>query len=214
MLLNNDRPRKYEERPHSCRQCGAQAWWNGSRVVTAVRKTGDGSVDHDSDSCRRRACCSSRNCPAGSWTVYEHNDYPHRLFQLDLLVSAVSMVAIGLQTMTATAAEHLCSRDSVRRWVRWVEALAEPRDLEQLCARLDPDGLPPPTGSERGGRAERVLLLLERLAELLALRGLVLPERGPGLARLLSDRLARFSEVFFLTKSSPPLRADLTGVCL
>jgi hypothetical protein len=56
--------------------------------------------------------------------------------------------------------------------------------------------------------------LLERLAELLSLRGVDLPGLGAGLVRLLVDRLVRFGEVFYLTKSSPPLRADLAGLVL
>lgn len=207
MLPTDDRPRKYEERPAPCRRCGSLAWWDGTRRVAAVRKANDGSIEHDTETVRRRAKCSSKDCPAGSWTVYEHDDYPHRVFQLDLLVSAVLMVVVGAWTMTAAAAAHLCSRDSVRRWRSWVEVLAEPRDLEQLCARLDPDGLPPPTGSPHG-RAARVIALLDRLADLLALRGLPLRGRACGLVRVLRDRLVRFGEVFRLTRASPPLRGD------
>ncbi len=149
----------------------------------------------------------------GSWTVYEESDYPHRVFQLDVVVSAVCMVVVGAATQATAAGAHLCSRDSVRRWLRWVEALAEPRDLERLCSRLDSDGLPPPSVPE-ARRAARVIILLERLAELLSCRGVELPRRGAGLVRLLADRLERFGEVFYLTKSSPPLRADLAGLCL
>ncbi len=148
-----------------------------------------------------------------SWTVYEEGDYPHRVFQLDVVVSAVCMVVVGVSTLTTTATAHLCSRDSVRRWLRWVEALADPRDLEQLCSRLDSDGLPPPLLPQSRGAA-KVIVLLERLVELLSSRGVELPGRGAGLVRLLADRLERFGEVFYLLKASPPLRADLAGLCL
>jgi len=209
MLPIDHRPRKYENRPEPCRVCGSPAWWNGTRTVSTVHASEDGVVEHDPESCRRRARCSSKSCDVGSWTVYEDaDDYPHRLFGLDLVVSAVCMFVLGMETLTASAAAHLCSRDSVRRWARWVASLAEPRDLEQLCARLDPDGLPPPTGPARGGRAARVLVLLDRLADLMETRGVALRGRGCGLVRVLHDRLVRFGEVFFLTRASPPLRAD------
>ena len=204
---------KYAIRPPACRDCGSPAWWNGIRIVNPVRQDADGEVVDEPGTSRHRACCSSKDCPAGSWTVYEESDYPHRVFQLDVVVNAVCMVVVGAATQTAAAGAHLCSRDSVRRWLRWVEALAEPRDLERLCSRLDSDGLPPPSAPE-ARRAARLIMLLERLAELLSCRGVVLPGRSAGLVRLLTDRLERFGEVFYLTKSSPPLRADLAGLCL
>jgi hypothetical protein len=148
----------------------------------------------------------------GSWTVYEECGYPHRVFQLDVVLSVVCMVEFGAATQSAAAKAHHCSRDSVRRWVKWIAALADPRDLERLCSRLDSDGLPPPVVD--GGRAAKVLVLFDRLVELLASRGVELPGRGAGLVRLLADRLVRFGEVFCLTRASPPLRADLARVGL
>lgn len=204
---------KYAIRPPHCRGCGDPAWWNGIRIVDPVRQGADGESVHEPGTIRRRACCSSKDCPMGSWTVYAAGDYPHRVFQLDVVVSAVCMVVVGAATQATAAGAHLCSRDSVRRWLRWIEALAEPRDLERLCSRLDSDGLPPPSVPE-ARRAARVIMLLERLAELLSCRGVALPGRSAGLVRLLTDRLERFGEVLYLTKSSPPLRADLAGLCL
>mgnify|MGYP001616700288 CR=1 FL=1 len=121
-------------------------------------------------------------------------------------MSAVVQVVLAGVTLTASAAQHLCSRDSVRRWKNWVEALASPQELERLCLRLDPDGLP--AAARTGSVAARVLWLLERLADLLAQAGVALPCRGPGLVRVLVHQLARFGAVFWLTKPSPPLRAD------
>lgn len=203
---------KYATRPAPCRACGGSAWWNGKRTVAPVRQDGDEAA-HEPGTVRRRARCPSKGCPVGSWTVYEECDYPHRVFQLDVVVAAVCMALAVDATLTAVAQAHGCSRDSVRRWLRWVASLAEPRDLEQLCSRLDSDGLPPPSVAQ-GGQAARVLLLLERLVDLLSARGVDLPGHGAGLVRLLVDRLVRFGEVFYLTKSSPPLRADLAGLCL
>lgn len=148
----------------------------------------------------------------GSWTVYEDDAYPHRTFRLEVAVSAVVQVVLVGVTLTAAAAQHLCSRDSVRRWLRWIEALADPQEIERLCLRIDPDGLPAATRT--GSVAARVLRLLERLADLFALRGVALPCPGPGLVRVLGYQLVRFGAVFWLTKPSPPLRADPTQIGL
>ncbi|MFH0901575.1 MAG: hypothetical protein V2A73_13185 [Pseudomonadota bacterium] len=150
----------------------------------------------------------------GSRTVYEQDDYPHRVFQLDVVVAVVAMVGYGAATMTAAARTHLCSRDSVRRWRHRIASLADPRDLERLCARIDSTGLPPPVAPEPQDRAARMLLLLDHLAHLLATRGVELPRHATGPVRLLTDRLKRFGEVFYLTKPSPPLRADLASLGL
>jgi len=124
----------------------------------------------------------------------------------------VAQVVVTGTTWTASAAQHLCSRDSVRRWTKWVERLAEPQELERLCMRIDPDGLP--AAERTGSVVKKLLLLFERLADLLALRGVALPRRGAGLVRVLVHRLVRFGEVFLLTKLSPPLRADPIGLCV
>lgn len=141
--------------------------------------------------------------------MYEDDAYPHRTFGLEVVVSAVAQVVVAGATLSAAAAGHLCSRDSVRRWKRWVEGLADPLELERLCMRIDPDGLP--ASAHRASGAQRVLQVLERLADLLALRGVALAYKGSGLVRVLVDRLVRFGEVYRLTKPSPPLRADLRG---
>lgn len=145
----------------------------------------------------------------GSWTVYEEQAYPHRTFRLEVVVSAVLQVVVASATLTAAAASHLCSRDSVRRWVRWVEGLADPVEIERLCMRLDPDGLPVLGADARAGPvARRVLQALERLADLFALRGVALPRGGAGLVRLLVYQFVHFREVLRLTRPSPPLRAE------
>jgi hypothetical protein len=69
-------------------------------------------------------------------------------------------------------------------------------------------------------RAASVLHLLDRLADLLAERGVRAARAlgqgtaGTGLIRLLKDQLVRLGAVFYLTPSSPPLRVDLASVCL
>src|SRR5687767_10959397 len=109
-------------------------------------------------------------------------------------------------TLTASAVLHLCSRDSVRRWLRWIDGLAEPRDLERALVRISAEAV---SVSMAGvPRVVRILQLLEQLADSFMVRGVPLSRSGSGLVRLLVDRVARFGEVYFLTKSSPPLRAD------
>jgi hypothetical protein len=144
----------------------------------------------------------------GSWTVYEEGAYPHRTFQLDVVASAVLMVVLGGATLTAAGDEHECGRDTVRRWLRWVSSLAEPRELEKMCAQLDPDGMPSRVEQAGQSRAARVLWLLERLADLLTLRGVPLARHGAGLTRVLRHLFDRFGDLSWLTKSSPSLRAD------
>jgi len=124
----------------------------------------------------------------------------------------------GLRRRWETVAEHHdCSRRSVSRWVRWTAQLASPEDLARLCARLDPEGLPPPTPAPAAGevnRAGSVLRLLDHLGDVLLRRGVALPGRGPGLLRILMAQLARFGDVCWLTRSSPPLRVAPEGLPL
>lgn len=205
---------KYRDRPPNCRVCNRPAWWNGSRTVSSVHKRGE-TVEYLTGIIRRRARCSSKDCTQGSWTVYKDDDsYPHRLFQLLVVISAVISVIFEKKTMTAAGDECKCSRDSVRRWIEWVSRLADPKHLMHLCTRLDPDGLPGAFISNDMPRAGAVIHLLDRLATLLRQRGIKLPKVKSGLTSVLKDQLNRFGVVFYLTKLSPPLRGDLSGICL
>lgn len=203
------RRRQSADRPTPCRLCDLPAWWNGTRTVGSVRKTSEG-VEHATNVVRRRARCCSSDCPAKDWTVYEDGAYPHRLFQLDVVADAV--IEAETTPMAAVASTHACSRDSVRRWRRWVATLADPRDLRQLNARLDPDGVV--VALPASSPAAVILRYLERLADLVLIRGVPLPRAAAGLTRLLRHQLDRFGDVFHLTKFSPPLRADLLGAGL
>ncbi len=231
---------KYEKRPPPCLNCGTPPWWNGRRKVLKVSLEADGggtkqdggsNTDQTSDGAvqqqdkegsnksdgavqldeevRWRARCPEPKCPVGSWTVYEQDSYPHRSHGLEVVVQVVLAVVRTNATLDSVAAKHMCSRDSVRRWVLWVEGLADPGSVQKLCLRIDPDGLP--AAAPKASGADQILQLLERLADLLAQRGVPLPPKGAGLVRILADRLARFGEVLWLTKSSPPLRADPLG---
>jgi transposase-like protein len=205
---------KYSERPPECIFCNSASWWNGSREVCGVFLR-EGKVSYETEIVRRRARCSVKDCPQKSFTVYEEADsYPHRLFWLSVVVSAVSAVAFGNTTLSESARKHGCGRDSVRRWIRWVEKLAEPAELMRACTRLEPEGLPGAEQTARMPRAAAVIYLLQRLSELLGLRGVSLPCKDAGLISILKQQLERFGQVFYLTKSSPPLRADLSCVRL
>ena len=75
--------------------------------MSSVHKRDDG-VEHRTDVIRRRVCCPEKDCPQGSWTIYEEDSYPHRIFQLLVVVSAVTLVTFGEKTLTAAAAAHQC----------------------------------------------------------------------------------------------------------
>ena len=209
MCVSPSTPRcKKAVRPDPCRVCGALSWWNGGRVVAEVIQDIAQGARRVIDVLRRRARCSDRRCAAGSWTIYPPGAYPHRSYQLGVVASAVAEVCVAGDSRRAVAARHDCSRRSVSRWIRWTAQLASPEDLGQLCARLDPEGLPPPSATAAGevSRAGSVLRLLDHLGDVLLRRGVALPGRGPGLVRVLTAQLARFGDVAWLTRSSPPLR--------
>lgn len=201
---------KYEDRPPRCLDCKGPAWWNGARKVYEVHYEKSDLV-HEVQ-IRRRAFCGSKDCPRGSWTVYEGDSYPHRGFSLEVVASVVSSEAAGDKTQETVAKEHGCSRRSVGRWVRWVECLAVAAELMSSCTRLSRAGLPGGTVVEH--QAGLVLHLLDRLADLLSERGVCLPSFSCGLVRLLVDQLRRFGAVFYVTKSSPRLHADFGAVGL
>jgi hypothetical protein len=203
---------KYVERPAACRSCGAAAWWNGIRTVSVVRKLGE-QIEYVAEVVRRRVRCSLwKSCALRSWTVYEQDAYPHRVFGLMVVVSAVSAVVFGKLTHAAAAMSHQCSRRSVGRWQRWISELADPQQLQRACTRLQEGGWPGGLAVAGESRAAQVLHRLDRLVQLLGERGVHLPEGGCPVTRLLQHQLAGFGAVFYLTKSSPPLRADLAAI--
>ena len=102
---------KYTERPPACPDCSGACWWNGRRTVGVVRQQEDGTVSYETDVVRRRACCSSKQCLRGSFTVYDQDAYPHRVFALGVTVSAVGAVVFMGSTLTAAGRAHRCSRD-------------------------------------------------------------------------------------------------------
>lgn len=200
---------KREERPAGCRVCGSPAWWNGRRWVATVVTGVCGAVTYVAERVRLRARCSDRRCAGGSWTVYADGDYPQRTFQLDVVASAT--VQAALESRRAAEEAHLCSRRSVARWMRWCAGLADSDDLARLVVRLDADGLPLPAHAKVGSlaaRASAAVSLWERLAAVLASRGVVLPSGRCGLQRLLCWQRESHGVVAWLTKPSPRLPVE------
>ena len=205
---------KWIQRPEPCRLCGAAAWWNGSRVVSVVVCGLAAAVEYVNGQVRRRACCSDRQCSAPSWTVYPSGSYPHRTFQLDVVTSSVAQVTAG-ESRRRAAERHQCSRRSVGRWLRWCAQLVATTELAATCARLDPDGLPPPArgGTEVEDQVGWALRLWERLADVLVHRGVALPAGSSGLQRVLAWQRERDGVVAWLTRPlSPSLRVDLRAL--
>lgn len=205
---------KFEQRPEPCRQCGTAAWWDGWRgIKNEVVREASGAIVVREGAARHRARCSSPSCYA-SWTVYPQEVYPHRVFQLSVVSSAVAAVALGGETRSAVAAMHRASRRSVSRWVSWVGSLFDAPSLVRLCARLGPQGYRPQVMAsvEQGegiSRAGTILGLLDQLATLLRERGALGSQNTPGLAAILTHQLVRFGEVCRLTGLSPPLHVDI-----
>lgn len=145
--------------------------------------------------------------------MYPQDVYPHRVFQLSVVSSAVEAVALGGETRTAAALAHQASRRSVSRWVGWVGSLLDVASLVRLCAHVDPQGHRPPLLASREqaegvSGAGTILRLLDHLATLLRERGALGSQELPALAAILAQQLARFGEVWRLTGLSPPLRVD------
>jgi hypothetical protein len=208
-----DKHRK-EARPPGCILCGGGTWWDGTRPVFNVRKS-DGGFDAGVEEVRRRARCQRPDCPRRSFTIYDEDAYPHRGFRLGVVASAVAAV-IGGELRYEVAAKHECCGDSVRRWLRWTESLiGDVKELARTCTKLGGDGMPGAEPIQQVPIAAGVMHLGDRLAQVFASRGVELPEpQAPGIVRLLIYLLRRSGEVFWLTKSSPPLRAKLEAICV
>lgn len=211
-----------------CPGCQVPASPKGFRVVAQILVDGAGRIHRDPDVIRIRAQCRNKGCSQGGWTVYEPGGYPHRRYTLAVVAWGVGEVASTPGATLAGVAERLeCDRTTLARWVIGVTGLDEVEVLSRACARIDPDGLPPPSLpivsmpsgdllSHRGPRgaallfplAGLVLLLLERLAELRRRWG-ELVEEGPGLVAILRHQFLASRLVVRLTRASPGMRVSL-----
>lgn len=196
---------KQELRPPPCPVCGVVGWWNGRPFVGQMVVGTAGTIEQVVDQPRRRARCKEPDCPCGSWTIYEAGGYPHRTFALAVVAAAIAELAVVVgATLSSVARNWRCDRRTVARWKDSVARTADPDELARHCSSLDPDGFPAPNpaGLTRPGR---VLLLLERLAQLLRTQGVAL-ESGPGFGVILRHQFERFRAVSWLTRASQPLR--------
>jgi hypothetical protein len=137
------------------------------------------------------------------FTCYPDGIYPRRQYQLDAVAGAVASVAFGGASAAETARTTGAGATSVRRWLGWIAALAEPRDLVAVAARIDPDA---PAGAGLAAVAQRtttrsraalVLTALEHLGLSLVHRGLALAART-GLGRVLGWQHAAHGDVYGL----------------
>jgi hypothetical protein len=195
-VIKITKDRQRAERPPPCRQCHARCWWNGWRVVFPTVATLVAGVVERWELSLARAKCSS--CK-GAFTCYPPGIYPCRRYQLDVVADVVADVALGGASMRRAAAAAHATVSSARRWVRWVAALAAPRELLATAARLDPDA---PAGAGLGtvamrSPAARVLAGLEQLGSALVRAGVAVAERT-GLGRVLGWQHAAHGAVFGL----------------
>ncbi|MBI2898513.1 MAG: hypothetical protein HYY06_33485 [Deltaproteobacteria bacterium] len=154
-----------------------------------------------------KAKCSQ--CRHG-FTCYPAGIYPRRQYQLDVVAWATAPVALGGTSAAETARATRAGATSVRRWVSWIAALAEPRDVVALAARIDPDS-PAGTGlssvaaapGARRAAAAAVIVALEHLGAALVRGGLRLTMRS-GLGRVLGWQHQAHGEAVLLTR--PPSR--------
>lgn len=194
------KPRERQDRPPLCRRCNSPSWWNGWRMVFPVVATlVAGLVEHWELPLPRGKCSRCRH----GFTCYPDGIYPRRQYQLDVVADAVSQVALGGESAAEAARTTQAGATSVRRWLGWITAIAEPRDLIAIATRIDPDA-PAGTGLatvvHRGGKRSRaalVLVALEHLGLSLMHRGLVLAART-GLGRVLGWQYATHGDVYGL----------------
>jgi len=195
-LTRITKDRQRAERPPPCRQCHARSWWNGWRVVFPMVATLVAGIVEQWELPLAKAKCGS--CKH-SFTCYPPGIYPRRRYQLDVVADVAGAMVLGGASATRAAAEVHATSSSARRWVLWVAALAEPRDLLATAARLDPDAA---AGAGLGvlparAPAAHVLAALEQLGCALLHAGVAMVERT-GLGRVLGWQHAAHGAVFGL----------------
>lgn len=208
------RSRKQIERPPPCWVCDSEAWWNGWREVSRQRLGPSGRVETQPGERLHRARCSTRGCPAPSWTVYPPGRYPGRHVDLDVVAHVVATSAFERDdegrpiAFASIGRRFTCSGRSVSRWTGWVAGLTDIEALARECIRIDPDGMPAaarPDTIDRRARAGRALAVFDRFADLLEAHDIVPPARQPSLVRILDDQRLRHGVRFPIRNLSPPL---------
>jgi transposase-like protein len=159
------------QRPRQCIYCGdTRVNFDGSRKRSASVWVLTVVVYLAELLCRRVKCAACHK----SWTLRPPELVAHKHFQPCVAARAVSRYLFEPDgTLTRVASEHSCSRQTVKRWLNWTAAIAEPATL--LCKVVEaadaPVVLPVREVGQAGRKARNALgrELLARAAEVLAL---------------------------------------------
>ncbi len=115
-----------------------RSWWDGKRRVLIVVPAQDGKAVASEVRDRARGKCTA--CRHG-FTVYAAGDYPHRVYQPDVVAHVVAAHTIGAQGAAAAAASAGASATSTRRWTRWIATLIDVGELMAIAAQLDAESV-------------------------------------------------------------------------
>jgi len=163
------------ERPRQCIYCGdTRINFDGSRKRSASVLVLEVVVFLAELLCRRVKCVGCHK----SWTLRPPELVAHKHFQPCVVAQAVSRYLLEPHgTLSGAATEHRCSRRTVKRWLGWTAAMAEPATmLRKVVEAADSPVVPRPgavasvarkarnaLGSELLARAAEVLVLMESL---------------------------------------------------
>ena len=133
--------------------CGRPLSPRGTRIVAQGRMGQDGKPCWVTGMVRWLFECRTPGCTGGCRTAYEPGGQPHRRYGLDVVIAAVELASEPGATLTSVAKRLDCDRSTVARWLIQVATTGGLDKLISLCARLDPDGLPPPLHAGRAASA-------------------------------------------------------------
>jgi hypothetical protein len=157
--------------PRLCIYCGdSRVNFNGSRKRSASVLVLTVVVFLAELMCRRVKCGGCHK----SWTLRPPELVAHKHFQLCVAAHAVSGYLFEpAGTLSGVATEHNCSRKTVKRWLGWTAAIAEPETvLRKVVEATEAPLVPRPCAVAAVTRKARGALgrvVLERAAEVLAL---------------------------------------------
>ena len=135
--------RYYEnaEKPRRCIFCQAgRIAWNGSRRRSASVMILTAVVYFAELCCRRVKCSECKK----SWTLRPPGLVAHKHFQLCVVSKALTQYLFEEPgTLSSVGSRYQCSRKTVKRWVYWTAAIAEPAILlHQVLVATDAPVLP------------------------------------------------------------------------
>jgi len=185
------------EKPAECIQCDdGRISWDGRRTRSASVMGADEVVVYVPELRCRRVKCS--RCGA-RWTLRPPGLVAHKHYQLCVVARAASRYLwCARSTLSSVASEHGCARRTVRRWMTWVAAIAEPAALLAALRRaVDAPVVPrlrPVAQLTRKARSALCRVLLEQAAEVVALCEALGSARGqepPGLRAVVEHVVAQ-----------------------